>query len=117
MSGSLKRLAPGTQKYASGLEAVQVILRRRDAEGVAHWRELAGNPEDNEWKALMEREDWADIVGAIQQHGADFRRYPPLGLGLPPADGEVGWQPRWEEERDGRQPQVSNGGKGAVERE
>lgn len=120
MAGNkLNRFERGSEQYTARLIEIPGEMAPRAARGA----QLAilfekGGIDINAYNELVLRYDPEAIKSAIRDFGPDFRGHLPEEVEIPAElRPKESWLNRWEDEREIRQPQVPNGGKGAVERE
>lgn len=119
MAGNpLSRFERNSPAYKARLKEISAEMAPRAERGrkLQNLLDMAGI-DINALHELKQRYDSDAIETAIRDFGPEFRAHLPEQVEVPPElRPKESWQNRWERERDARQPQVPNGGKGAVER-
>lgn len=115
----LRRFDSTSQQYQQGLTEIADEMAPRAAKGAQLKKllEMAGI-DVGTLQDLKLRYDPDVLEAAVRKFGPDFRTHLPEEVKIPAElKPKESWLNRWENEREARQPQVPNGGKGAVESE
>ena len=120
MAGNkLSRFERGSEHYATRLKEIpgEMAQRARKGAQLANLFEKGGI-DINVYNELVLRYDPEAIESAIRDFGPEFRSHLPEEVKIPPElRPKESWLNRWENDREARQRQVPDGGKGAVEGE